>query len=80
MTPSYKKLNGRVTLLKKPSGFDNIKSKLYKIWLHVYFNLWAHSQQFPFESSLLTQSSYFLFVNSNLSNFPVIVGTALAMS
>ena len=35
MTHSYKKLNGRVTLLKKQNGLDNTKYRHYRIWLPV---------------------------------------------
>ena len=34
-THSYKRLNGKVTLLKKQNGFDNTRSRRYRIWLLV---------------------------------------------
>ena len=33
MTLSYKRLSGKVTLLKKQNGFDNTRYKHYRIWL-----------------------------------------------
>ena len=32
-TLSYKRLNGKVTLLKKQNGFDNTRYRHYRIWL-----------------------------------------------
>ena len=46
----------------------------------MYTSICGHIHNNFLLSPHFTQSSYFLFVNSNLSNFPVIVGTALAMS